>query len=64
MQCKLVLGADEQGTTITLDIANTTPAFYMDGKDHSADAIADVLLLPVVTATWPSHAKRPIGFHV
>jgi hypothetical protein len=63
MECTFALDPDHYSITITLDITNGVPDFYIDGESLSAVTVADALLQPVLTATRTApKGKRPIGF--
>ena len=69
MGCQFALGCGAIDATITLDVREGTPAFYMEGDSYSTDEIADALLGPILSPKWPpeipatpTSAKRPIGF--
>jgi hypothetical protein len=48
--------------TIGLDIVNDTPAYILDGKRHTADSLADVLLEIVLSSTGSVQSGQKFGF--
>ena len=62
MQVTLSAKTGEFSVHIKLDIVKDTPTYYFDCKGHTAESLADLLLLPVLSSAEFLDAGRKIGF--
>jgi len=62
MQVEVSAKPQKLGGSVNLDIVNDTPTYYFGGKGHSAESLADLLLVAVLSSKEFLDAGRKIGF--
>jgi len=62
MKINLASAIGKLSSSIRLDVEDDRPVYYFDGKKHSAESLADLLIEPLLSATEPVAVGRKIGF--